>query len=106
MKLMKFYPKLIHWKPIENPKKNNAKYFRHVPYLKVASLRVELSNKESDFENERYANIQFDGDASLRDFKADLYEYKDIVINDVQAPSAAVHIIQAPHGPHVIKHSP
>ena len=43
-----------------------------------------LKGKQSDFENEAYANIQFDGDASLKDFKADYYEYKDIVIDDVQ----------------------
>lgn len=39
---------------IEKPKKINAKYYRHIPYLKIASLRVELSNKESDFDNEIY----------------------------------------------------
>lgn len=36
----------------ENPKKEDAKYFRHIPYLKVASLRVELTNKDSDFKND------------------------------------------------------
>lgn len=32
------------------PKKIDANYSRHIPYLKVANLRVELSNKTSDFE--------------------------------------------------------
>jgi DNA (cytosine-5)-methyltransferase 1 len=39
---------------IQNSKKMNAKYSRHVPYLKSASLRVELSNRESHFESENY----------------------------------------------------
>jgi len=44
-----------------------------------------VKGKQSDFENENYSAIQFDGEASLTNFKADLYEYKDIIINDVQA---------------------
>ena len=44
-----------------------------------------LNGKQSDFENEKYGDIQFDGDASLKNFKADYYEYKDIVIDDVDA---------------------
>ncbi len=38
----------------ENPKKQDANYYRHVPFLKVASLRVELSNKTSHFKEENY----------------------------------------------------
>ena len=42
-----------------------------------------LLGKQSDFEKENYAAIQFNGTASLTNFDADYYEYKDIVINDV-----------------------
>jgi len=37
----------------QKEKKINSKYFRHIPYLKLASLRVELSNKQSNFENNK-----------------------------------------------------
>ena len=36
---------------IPKPKKSDAKFSVHIPYLKVRSFRVELSNKDSDFEN-------------------------------------------------------
>lgn len=36
------------------PKKIDAKYSRHIPYLKVANLRVELSNKISDGEKKKH----------------------------------------------------
>ena len=42
-----------------------------------------LVGKQSDFESENYGAIKFDGDASLSNLKADFYEYKDVVINDV-----------------------
>ncbi|MCX6822909.1 MAG: DNA cytosine methyltransferase [candidate division SR1 bacterium] len=36
------------------PKKIDSNYSRHIPYLKVANLRVELSNKTSDFEKGKH----------------------------------------------------
>ena len=44
-----------------------------------------IKGKQSDFEAERYSEIQFDGVASLENFKADYYEYKDIVIDNINA---------------------
>ncbi len=49
----------------------------------VLTSDFELIGKQSDFEAENYGNIKFDGNASLNNLKADYYEYKDIVINDV-----------------------
>ena len=42
-----------------------------------------LVGKQSDFESENYGAIKFEGDASLSNLKADFYEYKDVIINDV-----------------------
>jgi DNA (cytosine-5)-methyltransferase 1 len=36
----------------QKSKKFKSNYARHIPYLKLVSLRVELSNRESDFDNE------------------------------------------------------
>jgi len=33
------------------PKRAGAKYARHVPYIKIKSMRAELTNKDSDFDN-------------------------------------------------------
>ncbi len=35
------------------PRRQNAKFSMHIPYLKVNGFRVDLSNRESDFENEK-----------------------------------------------------
>jgi len=37
----------------EGIKSPHAKYARHIPYLKIRGFRVELDNRESDFENGR-----------------------------------------------------
>ena len=39
----KFYPK------VEKPRKNNAKFKYHIPYLILSAYRVELTNYHSDF---------------------------------------------------------
>ena len=36
------------------PRHKNAKFAVHVPYIKIRSFRVELTNKDSDFEKEKY----------------------------------------------------
>lgn len=68
-KLWKKNPNFINWKrntaPVDltwrkiklksqSTKKITAKYSRHIPYLKVSSLRVELTNKDSNFEKEKF----------------------------------------------------
>lgn len=42
-----------------------------------------LVGSQSQFEAEKYGDIKFEGDASLSNLNANYYEYKDIVINDV-----------------------
>ena len=37
-----------------NPRKHNAKFSTHIPYLKTRSFRVDLNNIESDFNNNRF----------------------------------------------------
>ncbi|MHC3994340.1 DNA cytosine methyltransferase [Thiomicrolovo sp. ZZH C-3] len=39
---------------IEQPKKLNAKFKYHIPYLKINAMRVELTNYRSDFDNQKY----------------------------------------------------
>lgn len=41
-------------KKFNTVKKINSKFHLHVPEIKINSLRVELDNLESDFENEKY----------------------------------------------------
>ena len=41
-------------KTFNNVRKMNSKFSRHVPEIKIDSLRVELDNLESDFETEKY----------------------------------------------------
>lgn len=45
----------------ENPKKLNSKYTRHIPYLKINQLRVELDNGESKLKvkSDEYDDIEF-----------------------------------------------
>lgn len=45
----------------EKPKKLNSKYSRHIPYLKINSMRVELDNSESGLKvkKEEYNSINF-----------------------------------------------
>ena len=38
----------------EQKKKINSKYSRHIPYLKLKGVRVELTNKESNFKEQKF----------------------------------------------------
>jgi len=39
---------------VEKPKKETAKFKYHIPYLIINTIRVELTNYHSDFENKKY----------------------------------------------------
>ncbi|MBN2096568.1 DNA cytosine methyltransferase [Candidatus Peregrinibacteria bacterium] len=39
---------------IQKPKRLTSQYYRHIPHLKIESMRVELSNRDSDFDEEKF----------------------------------------------------
>jgi DNA (cytosine-5)-methyltransferase 1 len=43
-----------HKQKVQKPKRLDAKYYRHIPSIKIESMRVELTNRESNFEKKRF----------------------------------------------------
>ena len=68
------------------PRQKDAKFAIHIPYLKIKSFRVELTNKESNFKKEKYvwkSKIHYGSGKNAKFTELNLKEIEKVIYEDI-----------------------